>query len=358
MSGTGGTTAQQRTLLFFADISGFTRFVNETEITHSSHIISELIDVIIEQNNTGLELAEIEGDAVFFYRQEATTDIPALMEQCKAMFLAFHAHLKLYERDRICLCGACSTANQLTLKFVTHAGDVLVNTIRDRIQLMGKDVTTAHRLLKNDVPGDEYFMMSEQVGAMGAEERRPDWISLQQTSSTYESIGEVSYQYTTMTPLLKEVPELAERISKSRSRKHPIRYVTVVPRSIKEVHAKLIDLKIRPLWRAKIGYQTDEVERIGTVHDCILPSGSLNIEVVDQEIRGEDIIYQEQSESKGFLSPALNEVFTLSPIDDEHCRMSIEVHVLDAPVREIFLRPLFRLVQRISTKKFLALFEP
>ena len=40
----------QPTLLFVPDISGFTRFVNETEISHSRHIIAELLETLIDAN--------------------------------------------------------------------------------------------------------------------------------------------------------------------------------------------------------------------------------------------------------------------------------------------------------------------
>ncbi len=35
-------------LIFTPDISGFTRFVNETEIQHSQHIIEKLLEVILK----------------------------------------------------------------------------------------------------------------------------------------------------------------------------------------------------------------------------------------------------------------------------------------------------------------------
>ena len=54
-------------LLFIPDISGFTKFVNETEIEHSRIIIEELLENIINSNKMGLHVSEVEGDAVLFY---------------------------------------------------------------------------------------------------------------------------------------------------------------------------------------------------------------------------------------------------------------------------------------------------
>jgi len=57
-------------LLFLPDISGFTEFVQTTEVEHSQHVISELLEVLIEANTEQLQLAEIEGDALFFLQRE------------------------------------------------------------------------------------------------------------------------------------------------------------------------------------------------------------------------------------------------------------------------------------------------
>ncbi len=62
-----------RSLLFIPDISGFTKFVQTTEVEHSQHVISELLEVLISANTQELKLAEIEGDALFFYRRYFVT---------------------------------------------------------------------------------------------------------------------------------------------------------------------------------------------------------------------------------------------------------------------------------------------
>ena len=58
-----------RSLLFIPDISGFTKFVQTTEVEHSQHVISELLEVLISANTQELKLAEIEGDGLFFIRK-------------------------------------------------------------------------------------------------------------------------------------------------------------------------------------------------------------------------------------------------------------------------------------------------
>jgi len=113
-----------KSLIFIPDISGFTGFVKETEIQHSHHIIKELLELLIDSNQIGLKLSEIEGDAILFYKEDKIPGLNNILEQSKNMFLNFHNHLVNYEHRRICHCGACSTASQLTLKIIVHQGEI------------------------------------------------------------------------------------------------------------------------------------------------------------------------------------------------------------------------------------------
>ena len=74
-----------------------------------------MLEVLIDANTEGMHLAEIEGDALFYYKE----DIPSLeklLAQIETIFTAFYSHLKLLEKNRICPCTACSTAPQFTIK--------------------------------------------------------------------------------------------------------------------------------------------------------------------------------------------------------------------------------------------------
>ena len=151
--------ALQPSLLFIPDISGFTNFVQETDIAHSKHIISELLEILIDANELGLTLAEIEGDALFFYRDATLPSREAIIHQVEEMFLNFHNHLVAYKYRRICRCGACTTAADLKLKFVIHAGEIDHIQVKDSRKPFGPNVVLVHRLLKNSIDGDEYALL-------------------------------------------------------------------------------------------------------------------------------------------------------------------------------------------------------
>ena len=69
---------ENRGLLFIPDISGFSRFVNEVEIEHSRFIIQQLLEVLIRANDSGLQISEIEGDAILFYKFGEPVELRAL----------------------------------------------------------------------------------------------------------------------------------------------------------------------------------------------------------------------------------------------------------------------------------------
>src|SRR5687768_14273394 len=129
-----------RGLLFIPDISGFTRFVTETEIEHSRLIIQELLEILINANQIGLEVSEIEGDAILFYKFGKAPELKELYNQVEKMFCAFHRNLIAYENRRFCQCTACMSAIQLTLKVITHYGEFTDYQVKSFRKLIGKDI--------------------------------------------------------------------------------------------------------------------------------------------------------------------------------------------------------------------------
>jgi len=130
-------SAAEPTLLFIPDISGFTKFVHETEISHSEHIITELLETLIDTNEMDLQISEIEGDAILFYRTGKVPSAAEIIAQVEKMYIKFHAHLKKYETQRICQCGACANVNGLAIKFIIHYGDISMKHVKSFSKLFG-----------------------------------------------------------------------------------------------------------------------------------------------------------------------------------------------------------------------------
>ena len=199
---------ENQAMIFMPDISGFTKFVTETEIEHSNHIISELIEIIINSNMLELKISEIEGDAILFYFLGKPPKAEEIINQSKRMFIDFHAELKAMERSIVCECGACTTASNLTLKFITHYGMCREVPIQNFTKLIGSDVILAHRLLKNNVPEREYILLSENYLKSQQSELviQKDWIDIKSNIEILENFGQISTKYIPLAPLRKLVP--------------------------------------------------------------------------------------------------------------------------------------------------------
>ncbi len=141
----------RKAFYFIPNISGFSGFVENTAIERSIHIISELLEILLDNNVLEMKLAEVEGDALFMYA-ENNLEFPKVENQISKMLNAFRKHLLRYHHQRICNCGACSTAIDLKIKFLVHYGRLDFIKVKQIKKPYGKDVNRIHRLLKNDVP--------------------------------------------------------------------------------------------------------------------------------------------------------------------------------------------------------------
>jgi len=154
---------ESRALLLIADIGGYTRYMSlhRLSLAHAQANVARLLKAVINAAR-GLDVIEIEGDAVFLSRPAEGDAAETATEAARAMHRAFHG-----EKGRIvqnlCPCEGCETAGALTLKFVAHVGLVAVQKVNRRRSLVGPDVILVHRLLKNSVPVPEYVLYSEDL---------------------------------------------------------------------------------------------------------------------------------------------------------------------------------------------------
>lgn len=304
---------EKKALIYIPDISGFTRFVNDTEIQHSQHIIEELLEVILQSNNLKMEVSEIEGDAILFYREGDPPQPDQISEQIKSMFINFHTYLQVIERDTVCQCGACRTASKLTLKFFIHYGEIGISRIRDHTQLMGKNVILAHRLMKNDVDSDEYLLMTEDYTNYHDRsqiEEHLNWSDIREGKITYEHIGEVCYNYLELSSLCSQLKPLLPA-SDTEKFPNPIEIMTNIEAPMEFTYQVVTDLTRRTKWSEglkKITYDEKEILRIGSKHICDLSTGLVELEIVQNKRLDKKIEYVERA-TKSFLFPRATTFF-------------------------------------------------
>lgn len=158
-------------VLLIADISGFTRFMRLHALTtsHARQIVVRLLKALVEASGPPLKVAELEGDAVFFYAPSTegtlSKDAAAVKKQILRFFRIFKKEIEALQQVTACVCEACTNVGQLRLKQVVHCGQVSVEKIDRFEKLFGFDVIVVHRLLKNTVPSNEYLMMTNPAYA-------------------------------------------------------------------------------------------------------------------------------------------------------------------------------------------------
>ena len=302
-----GDLEQRSMLIFIPDISGFSKFVKNTEISHSQHIIEELLEILIASNTVGFKISEIVGDSILFYLDEEIPSGTDLISQIELMYLNFHSHLKMYENSRICQCGACTSTNQLRLKFVLHYGEARFNKIRDHVKLFGSEVILAHRLLKNSIECDEYAIFTENllesIISKGDIEEA-SWGKTNWVNETYD-VGDVKYLSSELSELNRKVepPQIEDYGLKGRK--------TNVLKSEIQINAPLdltfnvlSDYSIRHYWSDDIkdsDHLNSKITRNGSTHRCLINNNSNDpfFAAHDFDITNNRIIFSETDKKKG-----------------------------------------------------------
>jgi hypothetical protein len=258
-------------LFFIPDIGGFTKFVAETEIRHSQHIIKELLEILVDANTLGLEVSEFEGDAVLFFRSGPAPSLDALVEQARRMFVAFHAHLKRMEYHRVCQCGACTGVSNISLKIVAHAGVSSTMQVKDHRKFIGKDIIVAHRLLKNTVPDREYLLVTQATLA-GQPAAGAQLTTFSDGMTAYDELGNIEYCYKCLDCFM---PEVEVEPPPPLGLKDPVRVMALsqhVDAPAEAVYQVLIDLPARMKWIEGIKsleFRDQLPNHVGKIHRCV-----------------------------------------------------------------------------------------
>lgn len=194
-------------LICIPDISGFTKFMSETDIELNSKVIPSLLNEIIYSNTIGLRVSEIEGDAVLFYKRGELPELHELISQCEYFYLQFYKRLELLMEKHDNLKGIHHIPKTLGLKIILHyADDVETVQIGKHLKLIGEDVIIAHRLLKNKIKSDEYLLIAESLLEqydLENLENKLYWDTIREGQDHYKHIGDISYTYIDLKPLLK-----------------------------------------------------------------------------------------------------------------------------------------------------------
>lgn len=327
------TSIVQPALLFMPDITGFTRFVTSTEISHAQSIVQEVLEVIVESNHINLEVGEIEGDAVFFYRLGKPPNISQLLQQVQTMFTRFHQHLKMYDQQRICPCAACASASGLQLKIVAHYGEVAGYSVQSHHKLFGKDVIILHRLLKNNLDKSEYALFTDSLmDSAGTTEQYPEWFCPEQAQETYD-VGEISFKVSDLARLKQSLPEgKPEQFNTARKAITVFSEETTISAGAEKVFGAIFDLSLRPRWMEGVlaveMIRKDLINRVGTRHRCVFSKYDKPVIVTEYAFIGDGMAELVEMDEKGMGGCR----FRIEALNQEQTRITMELLVRRNPL--------------------------
>jgi hypothetical protein len=154
--------APQDGCLLLADITGYTAYLQGTELEHAQDVLADLLETIIAGIEPPFDVTKLEGDAVFAHMPAADIDPPLLFDTVEATYFAFRRRLRDVVHATTCDCDACVLIPSLDLKFFVHSGSYVVRRIGRTEELTGADVVLLHRLLKGsarDVVGNDAYLV-------------------------------------------------------------------------------------------------------------------------------------------------------------------------------------------------------
>jgi Protein of unknown function (DUF2652) len=203
-----------RALLLLADIAGYTEFMrlHRLNLAHSQEITRRLLESMLDAV-PDLSLVEVEGDALFLSAPHGSRQ--ELLASALAMYRAFHTKQQWMVAHNLCVCDACQQIGKLNVKFVAHLGDVVSQRIRDTEKLVGVDVITVHRMLKNDVRAAEYVLMSEPL----YEGLEPQFRGrAERVEQELEGLGRMPLYFVELGDLQMELPDVSAPSLRARIR--------------------------------------------------------------------------------------------------------------------------------------------
>lgn len=318
-----------KSFLFLPDISGFTKFVQSTEVEHSQHVIAELLEVLIAANTQELKLAEIEGDALFFYKENEIPSQERLLAQIETMFTAFYSHLKLLETNRICPCNACASAPNLQLKIVAHCGDLQFIEVQGNRKPFGQEVIQAHRLLKNSIASENYALISKQL-ASAIELPIYYWSKLYRFKEGKDSYDdrEVDYIFSLIDQTKLVLNDFSKGKKVSFNSPPDLVFEKDVPVSADTLMECITNYTYRHHWVKgvdKFEYNENEVTRLGSEHVCVINGKHLDFVTVTKDVAPGKLVYGEMTTSPPPLD-ALYQFFIIEPLSTASCKLRMETY--------------------------------
>lgn len=182
------------------DITGFTKFITSTDNGEfANRVITRVLNEVAAANILEMSIAEIEGDAIFFYKTGRLPSVKKVAKQCQLIYDSFNQTIAGFQHSDTELYLSHLSKNQLGIKIVIHHGHISLADINGHIKLMGEDVILVHKLLKNSIEEPCYILLTnkylEKLKDKKVVKTWFHWESLKKGKDKYEHFGITNYSY-------------------------------------------------------------------------------------------------------------------------------------------------------------------
>jgi Protein of unknown function (DUF2652) len=187
-----------------ADITGYTAYLNESELEHAQHVLKTLLELLVAHTRPPLIIDRLAGDAVISYGLEDNfLSGQTFVEMIEDTYVAFRKAIELMVLNNTCRCSACANIANLDLKFFVHYGSFTIQELDRHNELLGPDVIVIHRLLKNHVTeatglGAYTLYTDAAIKRLGIEAITETMLA---HSEAYEHIGKINTWIQDMHPV-------------------------------------------------------------------------------------------------------------------------------------------------------------
>ena len=267
--------------LLLADITGYTSYLQGTELQHAQDVLADLLETIIAGVEPPFEVAKLEGDAIFAHMPATLVDAPLLFDTIEATYFAFRRRLRDVVHSTTCDCNACVLIPSLDLKFFVHIGSYVVRRIGRSEELTGADVVLVHRLLKGSarevIANDAYLVLTSEA--------------LDAIDGDAEALGLVAHvEHFDVGDVNVFIENLQDRWASEESQTNGVvtaeaalgTFESTLPRTPKELWPWLTDPRKRLEWQKDLETIDEFVEGrrgVGTVNHCA-HGGSVTVQQV------------------------------------------------------------------------------
>lgn len=185
-------SSTQHGCLVIADIGGYTRYLSGVELEHSTDVLADLLQTVVNALEPNFRVAKLEGDAVFVY-DEGEADGSVLVDALTGAYIAFMRRRRTVVQLTTCPCDACRSIADLGLKVVAHRGQYATHQVAGGTEIVGREVILTHRLLKNELSkrtgiADYALYTDPLVRELALSPAALGWRS---ESLSYDDVGEV-----------------------------------------------------------------------------------------------------------------------------------------------------------------------